>query len=364
MLQARCLAHARENRAQPCEPFLRALNIDACFIGQLDLFQIVEGGSDHRDRRAQFVRQATGQRFQIAGVLLQPAQNVGEAARQVAEFVPGIRAADGALYAAVGIDRILGLIPQAADAQRQPRCKGQQRGGAAEVDDEQGGEQFFECAIAQRQHVVGRLLDQHGADHLVFQPHRLSGREHDRARIRRKPAARAGLPRERFIDFASFQTVGTGRDVLEILVRFRHREPQDRSHQNIGGSFPETRESALVRIDLRRWRTQRTRLRNDAAVDVEHPDARARTAEPSHQFADLRRRHDHGAESLFAGRIGRADRAGGRPGRGVVDIDDGKTQARSHQRAWQAQFHQVASRQQAKHGLDARVGNLFAFCRQ
>lgn len=198
------------------------------------------------------MRQPTTQRFEVAGVLLQSLQDVREAAGEVAKLVGSIGATDRAGHPSVRVDGVFGFVAQPPDSHREPRGEHQQPDGADGVDDDQRSEQFFEGPVAQREHVVRRFLDQHGAHHLVLEVDGLRGREDDRARIRSQAPPRTGLSCQRVIDFTAFEPIGAGCDVLEVLIRFRHGQFEDRLDQQIGPGFPQTRDRVLVGIGLYR----------------------------------------------------------------------------------------------------------------
>ncbi len=86
------LAHPREDRGQPGDAALRALDVDAGVGRQRLGIEVVERAPDHGDRRAQFVRQPRRHLLLVTGVLGQSLEHGGEAARQVADLVPGARA--------------------------------------------------------------------------------------------------------------------------------------------------------------------------------------------------------------------------------------------------------------------------------
>src|SRR3989442_10965349 len=88
LLQARRLAHARENRPEALEAFFRAVDVDAR-VGRREL-QVFQRGAHHRDRGAQLVRETARQALQIGVVLRELAAHRRVASRQIADLVARI----------------------------------------------------------------------------------------------------------------------------------------------------------------------------------------------------------------------------------------------------------------------------------
>ena len=123
LLQAARLAHPLQDRVQPREPVLGALDVGARFLGVRRQLQVLQRGAHHRDRRAQLVRQAPRHAFQVGMVLRELRQHGREAARQVADLVARVRAGGESRDAAARVDRAFRLVAQPPDALRQARTR-------------------------------------------------------------------------------------------------------------------------------------------------------------------------------------------------------------------------------------------------
>jgi len=99
-------------------------------------------------------------------------------------------ARQGAAHPALAVDRMLDAVAQAADPPGQPRGEEEQADGPEEAHGQDGREQLAELAVAHREHVVRRLLDEHHAAHLALHPDGVRGRKDDGPRVGSETPAR------------------------------------------------------------------------------------------------------------------------------------------------------------------------------
>jgi len=123
LLQPRGLGHSREDLRKTVEPALRTIQVHARLRRHAKVFaaalQVFERAADHRDRRAQFVRQAVGELLAVRRRISEPSEHRREASRQVADLVAGVRPGRDVTHAPLRIDRLLDLVAQAAHARGQ-----------------------------------------------------------------------------------------------------------------------------------------------------------------------------------------------------------------------------------------------------
>ena len=81
-----------------------------------DALGVFERAADHRQRRAQFMRQACGHCLEVVVVLVQAVDDVGEAPAQITDLVVGAIGMQAADDSAVVADRPLNVLTQAGDA--------------------------------------------------------------------------------------------------------------------------------------------------------------------------------------------------------------------------------------------------------
>ena len=101
---------------EPRETLLGPLDVDARIARKRLQREVVDRRAHHRDRRAQLVREAARHRFLIARVFGEPGERAAEAARQVPDFVAGVRPGERTAHAPARVDRRFGLVAQPTDA--------------------------------------------------------------------------------------------------------------------------------------------------------------------------------------------------------------------------------------------------------
>ena len=121
-------AHRRQDRAQALAALPRARDVDrASPSSRMRLgLEVLEGRPDYRQRCTDLVRQLAGESSQITRVLVEPPEQGGEAARQVAELVAGIGFGQYARDVAFAPERGFARGPEPRDTQGhaagEPEC--------------------------------------------------------------------------------------------------------------------------------------------------------------------------------------------------------------------------------------------------
>jgi hypothetical protein len=80
----------------------------------------------------------------------------------------------------VAVDRLLDAVAQRWTRHDSRDAKTSSASAPSTLDRQDRGEQLAELAVARRQHVVRRLLDEHRAADLLAHVDRVRRREHDR----------------------------------------------------------------------------------------------------------------------------------------------------------------------------------------
>ena len=141
------------------------------------------------------MRELAGERAQIAGVVVESAEQLRETTREVAEFVAGSDFRKLAEYAAFARQRCVARTAQPLEAQREAAPKDRD-GSEHEARRQQSQiQQSCECAIAQQQPAISGLRDlQHPENPLGTQfTDRRSGRDDEPSLVGRRQQRRAAL---------------------------------------------------------------------------------------------------------------------------------------------------------------------------
>ena len=284
------------------------------------------------------MRQALAHLLEVGRVLPLLVEDLREAAAQVPELVAHGRARHLPAHPPLPVDRAFDLVAQAADAPGEPRCEHPERERPHQAHGEDGREQLLEGAVAHGQHVVGRLLHEHGAPHLVLHVDRVRGREHDRPRVGGEAPAGALAPGEGAHRLAPLEPIGSGLDVLEVLARLAQEDAGERANPGLGEAVPGGR----LRQRSRRRPAQGARVGEYTAIHVDHPDPRLRAPETADEVADLRRGHEHRAQLLARPGASGADLADEGACLRVVHVHDREGEAGPDERAGQTQLDEVA----------------------
>src|SRR5215207_9174845 len=126
-LDPRCRAHRHQNRIQALAAFASPVEIGTCRPARPTFqLQILERRAHDGKWRADFVRQFAGKSAQVAGVLLQTAEESGEATGYIAQLVGGASLWESGHQTVLRQRRFAGTA-QAGEAQSQVRSQGEHR---------------------------------------------------------------------------------------------------------------------------------------------------------------------------------------------------------------------------------------------
>ena len=166
------LFHARRgpHRYQDCVQALAALSsalqIRPYGAGHIFGFEVLEGRAHDRERSADLVGELAGECTQIAGVLVEPAEERREAARDVPKLIGSgcFRKRRDEPLARQG--RFAGA-PQSGQTHGEPRREREHRDHGDGARDQSEVEHSRQRAVAQPEPPIGRLRDQQSADDLT-----------------------------------------------------------------------------------------------------------------------------------------------------------------------------------------------------
>ena len=146
----------------------------------------LRGGADRRQRVLELVRDVAREPLDLADVLVEPARQLLQRAREVADLVAPVRVVKDARQPAAPLRQVRRLPPQPPDrpddgggGQRREQ-RGRQKGSQHDLEDSQPD------VVERLQHAHRRLRDEHRADDGVSALHRHGARQRQRSLLLRR----------------------------------------------------------------------------------------------------------------------------------------------------------------------------------
>ena len=210
--------------------------------------------------------------FQIVVVSRQAFEQLRETARQVADLVTGATGGAERTDPAIGVDRGLRFIAQAADALRQ--AAGEQQHDRGDDDEYREGRrnQLLEGARGEALNRIGGLFDHHRRHHAVAGEHRVRCRDDDRAIVLRGAPAGAGDAGQRALDFQAGGNRILRQAVVKVLGRTLENDLVERAQHGLFQTLPRRRWHARYRRRAERRAAQAAGQCQQPVFAVDYPD--------------------------------------------------------------------------------------------